>query len=112
MHEYPFSAVISNSLLNQPTISAEYIINTVYRYFNLDASFFYKKDRHFHISNARHVAIYILRENGFTLNIIGGYCKRHHTTVMVSLKVTADLIDSGDAIAADIMKIRDLINLD
>lgn len=59
--------------------------------------------------NARHVFMWLLRQEGYTFKEIGKYCKRDHSTVLVAVKKITGFIEVGDDLANDIEKIKLLI---
>ena len=78
----------------------------VCRHFGVTLDQLRSKDRHAHIADARHVAMWLLRERGLSFPAIARILHRDHTTVMSGVRKIDHLrlIDRAVAEALDGMK--------
>jgi chromosomal replication initiator protein len=100
---------LADLLPSRERVDPGHVLRTVARAFNVESDQLSGRDRSRDIALPRHVAMYILREDGnISLpqigEVLGG---RDHTTVMHACDKVADLIERDDFLRRQIIKIRE-----
>lgn len=67
------------------------------------------RSRQYEIVYARHLAMYLLREQGYTYKQLGAFFDRHHTAVIDAVRRMKGLEAWGGEEARDIRKLRGLV---
>ena len=104
--------VLSRSLFESDNrISAEDIVNECAKYFEVSESEIKGRSRARNISNARQIAMYLMRMDlGMTLEDIGEYLSRDHATVISAVNKISNLSHTDENILKAINSIKKKIN--
>ena len=92
----------------QRRLSVADILQTTAQFYQLNLSDLVGKSRHADITNVRHLAIYLAREEtGASLAEIGNALGRNHSTVLYSYNKIADQIDTDAELRQNIQRLRE-----
>lgn len=92
----------------QRRLSVADVLQQTAQFYQLNLSDLVGKSRHAEITNVRHLAIYMAREEtGASLSEIGNALGRNHSTVLYSYNKIADQIDSDDELRQNIQRLRE-----
>lgn len=91
--------------------SVDLIVSTVCRYYSVDAAAMIGKNRKRNISDARNIAMYLLRDlRHMSFPDIGKAFSRDHTSVLHSVKVVEKLIrDNNEILIKQVAEIKETI---
>ena len=92
----------------QRRLSVADILQATAHFYQLNLSDLVGKSRHADITNVRHLAIYLAREEtGASLSEIGSALGRNHSTVLYSYNKIADQIDTDAELRHNIQRLRE-----
>jgi chromosomal replication initiator protein len=102
---------LDNLVSKQEKLTIEDIVSAVARHYNLDEAELVGRSRRKEVAQARHVAMYLAREetNASLPKIGQSLGGRDHTTVMHGIDKIASQIESDDGSRREVIAIRELI---